>query len=248
MTRHDLIRQSRRTKTISSQSPETITRCLASPIETSGASSVGVDAALTKPGRWLPWRWLLVAIAIFVGLVTLLAAGLTRDPRLIPSPLIGKRVPEFSLPPVQGRVLGLSTEHLVGHVSLVNVFASWCTACRDEHPLLMQLRQKDIVPIYGLNYKDAPNDAADWLDRLGDPYARTGADRDGRVAIDWGVYGVPETFVIDRTGRIAYKQIGPITPQALNETILPLIDELRHGPDQRQNARRGERGPSTATN
>jgi len=173
---------------------------------------------------------LVAPITIFVVLAILFAVGLTLDPRKIPSPLIGKPVPEFSLPPVKGRTLGLSTADLQGDVSLVNVFASWCLACRDEHPLLMQLSQQGIVPIHGLNYKDAPNDAADWLDRLGDPYSRTGADRNGRVAIDWGVYGVPETFVVDRDGRIAHKHIGAITPQAMAETILPLIRKLQQAP------------------
>ena len=141
--------------------------------------------------------------------------------------MIGKPVPTFSLPPVQGRALGLSSTDLKGQVSLVNVFASWCVACRAEHPLFMQLAANKVVPINGLNYKDAPEDAAEWLDTLGDPYARTGADRDGRVAIDWGVTGVPETFVVDAKGIVAYKQIGPVTQQTLDETILPLVARLR---------------------
>lgn len=170
---------------------------------------------------------LLVPFLVFVGIAVMLGIGLTLDPREVPSPLIGKPVPKFSLPAVQGRTLGLSSADLKGEVSLVNVFASWCTACRAEHPLLMEMKQKGVVPIHGLNYKDRPEDAAKWLDDLGDPYTRTGADIDGRVAIDWGVYGVPETFVIDREGRIAYKQIGPITPQALEKTILPLIERLK---------------------
>lgn len=149
-----------------------------------------------------------------------------RDPSEIPSVLIGKPVPEFELLPVQGRTLGLSTADLKGEVSLVNVFASWCTACRYEHPLFMRLKADGIVPIHGINYKDAPDDAAEWLDTLGDPYTRTGADRDGRVSIDWGVYGVPETFVISKDGQIAYKHIGPITPKVLDETLLPLIRQL----------------------
>ena len=150
-----------------------------------------------------------------------------RDPREIPSVLIDKPVPEFSLPPVQGRTLGLSTADLKGEVSLVNVFASWCTACRYEHPLFMRLKTDGIVPIHGINYKDAPDDAAEWLDTLGDPYTRTGADRNGRVSIEWGVYGVPETFVISKDGQIAYKHIGAITPKVLDETLLPLIRRLQ---------------------
>jgi cytochrome c biogenesis protein CcmG/thiol:disulfide interchange protein DsbE len=163
----------------------------------------------------------------FGGLAALFAARLGSDPSQLPSALIGKPVPIFDLPGVQGRTLGLSSNDLHGEVSLVNVFASWCVACRAEHPLFLRLAREKTVPVHGLNYKDRPEDAARWLDSLGDPYTRTGADRDGRVAIDWGVYGVPETFVIGADGRIAHKQIGPITDQALEETILPLIERLR---------------------
>ena len=167
-----------------------------------------------------------VPLVVFLAAVAFLAVGLTLNPREIPSPLIGKPVPEFRLPPVQGRTLGLSSADLKGEVALVNVFASWCVACRAEHPLLMELKTGGVVPIHGLNYKDRPADAEQWLNELGDPYTRTGADIDGRVAIDWGVYGVPETFVIDRHGRIAYKVIGPLTPQILQDTVLPLLREL----------------------
>ncbi len=173
-----------------------------------------------SPLRFLP-------LLVFAGITVFLTISLTHDPRLVPSPLIGKPVPAFSLPPVRGRTLGLASANLEGEVSLVNVFASWCVACRDEHPLLMQIRRTAIVPIHGLNYKDQPADASRWLDEMGDPYTRTGADIDGRVAIDWGVYGVPETFVIDREGLIAYKHIGAITPDAWNGTLLPLIQKLR---------------------
>jgi cytochrome c biogenesis protein CcmG/thiol:disulfide interchange protein DsbE len=166
-------------------------------------------------------------LLLFAALVIFLAVGLRLDPREVPSPLVGKPVPQFALSPVKGRTAGLSTRDLRGEVSLVNVFASWCVACREEHPLFMQLKnEKGFVPIHGLNYKDRPDDAARWLDTLGDPYARTGADLDGRVGIDWGVYGVPETFVIDRQGRIAYKHIGPVTPQVLETKLRPLIARL----------------------
>lgn len=168
-----------------------------------------------------------VPLLLFLALTVLLGIGLTLNPREIPSPLIGKPVPDFSLPPVKGRALGLSGADLKGEVSLVNVFASWCTACREEHPLLMQLRENRVIPVHGLNYKDKPVDAEKWLNELGDPYTRTGADINGRVGIDWGVYGVPETFVVDRDGRIAYKQIGPLTPQVLRDTIIPLLHKLR---------------------
>jgi cytochrome c biogenesis protein CcmG/thiol:disulfide interchange protein DsbE len=174
-----------------------------------------------------PRLWSFTPLLVFLGMIVLFGIGLTMNPREIPSPLIGKPVPVFDLSAVKGRKLGLSSASLQGEVSLVNVFASWCTACREEHPLLMDLRRSGVVPIHGLNYKDKPDDASRWLNQLGDPYTRTGADINGRVGIEWGVYGVPETFVIDRHGRIAYKHIGALTPQALQEKIIPLISELR---------------------
>ena len=169
----------------------------------------------------------LVPLVAFAGLMLAFGIGLNRDPSKVPSVLIGKPVPEFSLAPVKGRTLGLSTTDLRGEVSLVNVFASWCVACREEHPVLMRMREQGVLPTHGLNYKDKPDDAARWLDKMGDPYTRTGADLDGRVAIDWGVYGVPETYLIDREGRIAFKLIGAITPEVLEQTILPLAANLR---------------------
>lgn len=189
-----------------------------------------LDGALAPGVRTPPPRRRLLffaPLAVFALLGAFFAVGLTLDPREIPSPLIGKPVPEFTLPPVMGRTLGLASADLRGEVSLVNVFASWCVACRQEHPLFMELARDRVVPIHGLNYKDRPDDAAAWLAALGDPYTRTGADLDGRVAIDWGVYGVPETFVIDRAGRIAYKQIGPISREQWERVILPLIRRLR---------------------
>ena len=176
-----------------------------------------------RASRW-PYFW---PLAIFVVIGIFLAIGLTLDPRLVPSPLIGKAVPQFKLPPVQGRTLGLATEDLRGEVSVVNVFASWCTACRDEHPLWMELARQRALPIHGLNYKDQPQDAANWLAELGDPYTRTGADRDGRVGIDWGVYGVPETFVVDKHGVIRDKIIGAITRKSVDERLLPLVRKLQ---------------------
>lgn len=189
-------------------------------------------AGLSPDPRGKRWSRLLLftPAVLFLGLVAAFVLGLGRDPKLIPSPLIGKPVPDFALPPVKGRSLGLAAGDLRGEVSLVNVFASWCVACRDEHPVLMRLKADGTVPIHGLDYKDKPDDAARWLDTMGDPYTRTGADIDGRVAIDWGVYGVPETFVVDTHGRIAFKQVGPITPDILDGTILPLIARLRGDP------------------
>lgn len=174
-------------------------------------------------------RGLMVALplAVFVALALVLGWGLTRNADDIPSALIGKPLPEFNLSPVKGRTLGLSSADLRGQVSLLNVFASWCVPCRQEHPLFMQIAQEGKVPLYGLNYKDQAQDVEKWLNTLGDPYTRTGADLDGRVAIDWGVYGVPETFVIGADGRIAYKHIGPVTRETLDKTILPLVERLQ---------------------
>lgn len=186
------------------------------------------DQATSKHDRG-PRMVYAVPAAIFLGLAVVFGIGLTMNPRDIPSVLIGKPVPEFDLPPVQGRELGLSREALEGEVSLVNVFASWCPECLREHPLFMDLAERGVVPVHGLNYKDKPEAARRWLDRHGDPYTRTGADRDGRVAIDFGVYGIPETFVIDKAGRIAYKHIGVLNERLFKETILPLIEELQQG-------------------
>ena len=174
-------------------------------------------------------RRLLLALPVggFAALAALLASGLGRDAARLPSTLIGQPAPNFALPPVQGRTLGLANADLVGEVSLVNVFASWCVACRAEHPLLMRISRDKTVPLHGLNYKDAPADAARWLDKVGDPYARTGADVDGRVGIDWGVYGVPETFVVSAAGIIAYKHIGELTAEAFADPIMPLVARLR---------------------
>ena len=175
-------------------------------------------------------RWLLALPAVgFVALAGVFALGLKHDPSLLPSALISKKMPTFDLPPVKGRTLGLSSQNLYGEVSLVNVFASWCVACRAEHPIFMRLTNLKIVPLHGLNYKDTPDDAAQWLNTMGDPYTRTGADLNGRVAIDWGVYGVPETFVVGADGIIAYKHIGAVTSEALSTTILPTVERLRKG-------------------
>jgi cytochrome c biogenesis protein CcmG/thiol:disulfide interchange protein DsbE len=187
-----------------------------------------LDAAGSAAGGVTRRRLIYAAPALaFVGMAALFASRFGVDPSSIPSNLIGQAVPAFSLPPVQGRTLGLSSGDLHGEVSLVNVFASWCVACREEHPLLLRLKNDGSVPIHGLNYKDQPDDAARWLNTMGDPYTRTGDDRDGRVAIDWGVYGVPETFVVRADGIIAYKHIGPLTPEALDRTILPFVARLR---------------------
>lgn len=151
-----------------------------------------------------------------------------RDPSALPSVLIDKPVPEFALPPISGMEgPGLTSDSLrAGEVTLVNVFASWCVPCRIEHPLFMELAQRDDIHLAGINYKNKAEDARSWLADLGNPYERIGADEDGRVAIDWGVYGVPETFVVDGEGRIRYRHVGPVDRRAVEETILPLIEEL----------------------
>jgi cytochrome c biogenesis protein CcmG/thiol:disulfide interchange protein DsbE len=179
-------------------------------------------------------RWRYVApLIVFLALAAALAVTLYqirfegRDIAEIPSPLINRSVPTFDLPPVAGRERGLKSDDLIGQVTLVNFFASWCAPCQLEHPVLTELAAKELVPVYGINYKDKPEDARRWLDRLGDPYHRAGADLDGRVGIEWGVYGLPETFIVDREGRIAYKHTGPIFPQDVEECILPLIEMLR---------------------
>jgi cytochrome c biogenesis protein CcmG/thiol:disulfide interchange protein DsbE len=191
--------------------------------DVSKSEAVGIAAG----GGGLLRHTYLAPVAVFVVVAGFFAYGLTLNPSEIPSVLIGKPVPDFALPPVEGRTLGLSAGDLKGEVSLLNVFASWCTECRREHPLLMRLREDNIVPVHGLNYRDRPEDARDWLDGLGDPYTRTGADLDGRVAIDFGVYGVPETFVIDKSGRIAHKHIGAMNVGVLETKILPLVETLR---------------------
>jgi cytochrome c biogenesis protein CcmG/thiol:disulfide interchange protein DsbE len=178
----------------------------------------------SRIARRLPY---LLPMVVFGALAMAFAWSLNCDPRELPSALIGKPIPQFSLPLVRGRTLGLASADLTGDVSLVNVFASWCVACREEHPPLLQLKAEQLVPVHGLNYKDEPENAARWLNALGDPYTRTGVDRDGRVAIEWGVYGVPETFVVTKDGHIAYKHVGPLTPDVLDRTIIPLIGRLR---------------------
>ncbi|MEQ8246644.1 MAG: DsbE family thiol:disulfide interchange protein [Alphaproteobacteria bacterium] len=183
--------------------------------------------ALEKPALALGRARYLVPVAAFFVIAVALGIGLTLRPREIPSALIGKPVPEFVLPPVQGRNLGLSTVDLRGQVSLVNVFASWCVPCRAEHPLLMEIARRNVVPIFGLNQRDNPEDAERWLATFGDPYTRTGADLDGRASIEWGVYGVPETFVIDAKGIIAHKHIGQMTAKDVEKTILPMVRRLQ---------------------
>lgn len=168
----------------------------------------------------------LIPLAVFAALGALLAYGLLLDPRKIPSPLIGKPLPAFSLPTIADGARIVDNEHLRGRVYLLNVWASWCVTCRQEHPLLNAMAREKRVAIIGLNYKDKPDDARAWLSALGNPYELSLADRDGRLGINLGVYGVPETFVIDREGIIRYKHVGAITPRVLEQELLPVIEKL----------------------
>lgn len=170
---------------------------------------------------------LLLPLALFGVLAAAFYWDLRNNDERLPSTLIGKQVPEFALPPIEGRQDGLSSADLQGQVSLVNVWASWCVPCRTENPLLVELAEAGTVPIYGINYKDDPEEALAFLEELGDPFTRIGADRSGRVAIDWGVYGLPETFVIDAEGRIAYKHVGPFDRRVFENDILPVVRRLQ---------------------
>ena len=172
------------------------------------------------------WRWT-IPLAIFVVLMAFLWVGLGRDPREVPSPLIGKPAPAFRLAQLHAPGQMLSTDDLKGKVWLLNVWASWCVSCRVEHPLLLGLAKANLVPVYGLDYKDKPDDGRAWLAQNGNPYAASIVDQDGRVGIDYGVYGVPETFLIDKGGIIRYKQIGPLSMDTLQQKILPLVRELQ---------------------
>ena len=168
----------------------------------------------------------LLPLGVFAALVMLLAAGLTLNPREVPSPLIGKPAPQFRLPQLHQPEQTFAPAELKGKVWILNVWASWCAACRDEHPVLTDLANSRIVPVYGLNYKDKRDEAIAWLKRYGDPYDASIFDADGRVGIDYGVYGVPETYIIDKQGVIRYKHIGPLTPDIAQKKLRPLLKEL----------------------
>ncbi|HKW36358.1 MAG TPA: DsbE family thiol:disulfide interchange protein [Burkholderiales bacterium] len=167
-----------------------------------------------------------IPVAVFIALLVLLGVGLRLDPREVPSPLIGKPAPHFELPELHEATKTFSERDMRGKVWVLNVWASWCVSCREEHPVLLDLAKSGAVPIYGLNYKDKREDGLAWLKGMGDPYKISIFDFDGRVGIDYGVYGVPETYVIDKAGVIRYKRIGPLTPQIVNDTLLPLVREL----------------------
>ncbi|MGQ0578834.1 MAG: DsbE family thiol:disulfide interchange protein [Betaproteobacteria bacterium] len=169
----------------------------------------------------------LVPLGIFLVLSVFLAVGLKLDPREVPSPLIDKPAPPFELAQLQDPGKTFAPGDLKGRVWIFNVWASWCVTCLQEHPLLVELSRRNLVPIYGLNYKDGRDNALKWLAKHGNPYTLSAMDADGRVGIDYGVYGVPETYVIDKNGIIRFKQIGPVTPKVLEEKILPLLRQLQ---------------------
>ena len=169
----------------------------------------------------------LIPLLVFVVLVGFLWAGLSLNPREVPSPLIGRPAPAFSLPQLRNPGAVINAADLKGQVWLLNVFASWCTPCLEEHPYLLDLAKSGVVPVYGLNYKDRHEAALKWLNKHGDPYAGIVVDAEGRTGIEYGVYGVPETFVIDKLGVIRFKHIGPLTPDVLDDEILPMIRRLQ---------------------
>lgn len=169
----------------------------------------------------------LIPLGLFIVLVVFLAIGLTRDPREIPSPLINKAAPQFSAPLLREANKQFSAKDMLGKVWILNTWASWCVACRQEHPILMEFSKTKTLPVIGLDYKDQNAEGMKWLARYGDPYDMAITDQDGRIGIDFGVYGVPESFLIDKAGVIRYKQIGPVTEEALRDKILPLVQELQ---------------------
>lgn len=169
----------------------------------------------------------LLPLAVFLGLVAFLAKGLQLDPREVPSPLINKPAPAFSLEQLDKPGATISRADMLGKVWMLNVFASWCVACREEHPLLVEFSRMKMLPIYGLNYKDERAAGMKWLATFGNPYDASLYDHDGRVGIDYGVYGVPESFLIDAKGVIRYKQIGPFTPEVIETKLIPLVQQLK---------------------
>lgn len=171
-------------------------------------------------------RRFLLPLVVFLVLVSFLAAGLRLNPREVPSPLIDKPAPSFSVPQLHAAQETIAPAELKGKVWLFNVWASWCVSCRQEHPVLMELARRGTLPIIGLDYKDEREAGIAWLQEHGDPYLLSAYDKGGRVGIDYGVYGVPESFLIDKNGTIRYKHIGPLTQKVLDEKILPLAKEL----------------------
>lgn len=175
---------------------------------------------MTKMRFFLP-------LAGFLVLVVFLGLGLRLNPREVPSPLVGKPAPEFALPRLDRPDLQIAKTDMRGKVWLLNVWASWCVSCRDEHPVLLELAKSGVVPLIGLNYKDERMDGLRWLGQFGNPYQISAYDHEGQIGIEYGVYGVPETFVIDKHGTIRYKQIGVLTEQILRDKILPMVKKLQ---------------------
>ena len=175
----------------------------------------------------------ILPLLLFAGLAAYFATPILqgKNPHTLPSAMIDKPAPLRPLEPLLSSKPGLGPTSLTGDVQLVNFFASWCGPCRVEHPLLMQIAAAKTVPLYGVNYKDAPEAAVNWLAQLGDPFERIGRDGDGRTGIEWGVYGLPETYVVDRAGRIQYRHVGPLSRQTFEETIMPLVNRLREQND-----------------
>ena len=169
--------------------------------------------------------WTLMGFAL---LVALLATGLRLDPREVPSPLIGKPAPDFALPLLSAPDKTFSQKEMIGKVWIMNVWASWCPPCLVEHPVISQIARSGLAPVVGLNYKDRREDALPWLRRNGDPYRLVAFDAAGRIGIDYGVYGVPETYVIDRHGVIRYKHIGPLTADVVRRKLEPMLKDLQH--------------------
>lgn len=168
------------------------------------------------------WRYLLI-IAVFVGLIVVFSVGLTRDPGELPSPFIGQPAPAFDLPALDDPERRVNNDTLAGSFSLVNVWATWCVGCRQEHAFLMALAESAQIPIYGINWRDSRNDALRWLEQYGDPYILTGYDADGRVGIDWGVYGAPETFLVDAEGKVLHKHLGPLDEAVWSRDFEPFL-------------------------
>ncbi len=170
--------------------------------------------------------WFVIPLLVLGVLVVFLGAGLKLDPREVPSPLIGKPAPGFALARLDDAAQTIKREDMLGKVWMLNVWASWCVACREEHPLLVEFSRKKLLPVYGLNYKDQRPDGLAWLGQFGNPYDASLFDGDGRVGIDFGVYGVPETFIIDREGVVRMKHIGPLTPNVIQTEIEPMVRKL----------------------
>jgi cytochrome c biogenesis protein CcmG/thiol:disulfide interchange protein DsbE len=169
----------------------------------------------------------LLPLGVFLVLCVFLGIGLGLNPREVPSPLIGKPAPAFSLPRLDDAQQSIKREDLLGKVWMLNVWASWCAPCREEHPLVVDMAKRQVLPIYGLNYKDQRSAATGWLANLGNPYVATLVDADGRVGIDFGVYGVPETFIVDKQGKVRLKHTGPLTPDVVRDKIEPLVKQLQ---------------------